>query len=174
MAKDFQKRDRDERRDQRAQNKKAVMIKNSIDDIHQIERGTIKEKTKLQCKCFHCDQNGNPAIFKHPSATSEVTGNPLFVCRICNKYLDIYDVREEDFNEAVDRIDRVCDVIKIRLNVTDRSSESDIKLYNRVWKTQMFVTGKFRDLFKATKKRNNKKKSSGGGSSNFTVANPSR
>ena len=163
---------KDNRDIERAKNKLAQSIKNDIDDIAQIKKGTLKEEKKLQCKCSHCDTNGNPAVFKHPNATSPVTNNPLFVCRICKKYLDIYEVSQEEFDRAVDIIDRSADVVKIRLNPSTRSTEEDQKLYRSVYKMQYFVTGKFVDLVKAARTRNTKKKGTQKG--NFTVMSPSR
>ena len=71
-------------------------IKNDMSSIRDVENITAKQKLKLRCKCQHIDENGKTMLFRSENQKSDITGNPLFVCRLCGSYLDIYEVTEEE------------------------------------------------------------------------------
>lgn len=159
----------------RPKNKIPIQIRNGTSDIKNIQKTASREMHRLQCKCSHTGEDGRPALFRHNSETSQITRNPLFVCRICGKYLDIYDISEEELNEAINRVDRMIDIIKIRMNIRPDSPEGDIKTFKRLWKTQDFLTadGGFKDLARAARKRNKKKSGGGNGGGGFVMGRPS-
>ena len=68
-------------------------IKNDMSSIRDVENITAKQKLKLRCKCQHIDENGKTMLFRSENQKSDITGNPLFVCRLCGSYLDIYEVK---------------------------------------------------------------------------------
>lgn len=163
----------DKRDKQRGKNRIPIKIKNAATDLKTIEKTSRREKMRLQCKCPHTDESGKAALFRHQSETSPITGNPLFVCRVCGKYLDIYEITEQELNTAIDTIDRMTDIIKVRVNIRDDSSENDQKVYKRLWKNQEFLNGDFRDLATAARKRNKKKSGGqGGGDQRFRMNRP--
>lgn len=143
--------------------KVSKMIKNDMSDLRNVEAITAKQKLKLRCKCQHIDENGKTMLFRSENQRSDITGNPLFVCRLCGSYLDINELTEEDLKVAVDTVSRASDVIKMRLR--PNLSEDDEAKYKKTWKLQyMMKSGEFTDLFKAARRRNkNNKRSNGGG-----------
>lgn len=138
-------------------------IKNDMSSIRDVENITAKQKLKLRCKCQHIDENGKTMLFRSENQKSDITGNPLFVCRLCGSYLDIYEVTEEELKSAIDTISRAADVIKMRLR--PNLSEEDAEKYKKIWKLQYLMkSGEFIDLFKAARRRNkNNKRSNGSG-----------
>lgn len=138
------------------------VIKNNMSDIRNVEKITAKEKLKLRCKCQHVDENGKTVLFRAEGQNSKspITGNPLFVCRLCGSYLDIQEITEEQLDEAIDTISRAANIVKMRLR--PNQSDDDLDNYKAMWKTQyLLLSGKFTDLFKAARRRSNKKRSSG-------------
>lgn len=164
----------DKTKDKRVKNKIPEQIRNGVADVVSINKSAGRYKHQLQCKCSHIGEDGRPAIYRHGSETSSVNHHPLFVCRICKKYLDIDPITDEELDDAIDKIDRTIDIIKIRMAIRPDSPESDIKAYKHLSKTQNFLTGDggFRDLARAAKKRN-KKKSGGSNGGGFVMGRPS-
>jgi len=149
--------------------KNAKIIRSYYDDLKTAEKATALEKLKLRCKCPHQDSEGKVALIRSGSEKSPITGNPLFVCRMCGAYVDISTITDEDLTTAIDSISRMSEVIKMRLNGS--KSEKDEKAYKRVVKTQFFLQAQFMDLAKAARNRN-KKKGKGGGGSRFNAERP--
>lgn len=150
--------------------KGSKIVKNNMVDLRNVERITNKQKVKWRCKCQHIDENGRSTVFRSDNKRSEITGNPLFVCRICGAYLDLGEITEEKLAEAMDTISRASDIIKFRLR--PEQSDEDMENYKMIWKTQyMMKNGKFADLFKAALRRNKNKKRSGG-DGGFTIGAP--
>ena len=151
--------------------KTATTIKNYMTDIRNAELITAKEKTKLRCKCPHVAENGKAMLFRSDNKKSDITGNPLFVCRLCGAYLDIGELDEDDLNTAIDRICRASDIIKMRLRPA--TSDDDANNYKAIWKIEyMLRSGKFSDLFKAARRRNNKKRNNNGNNGGFIAGRP--
>lgn len=144
-------------RDQR-RGKTAKIIRSYYDDLKTAEKATGFEKLKLRCKCPHQDDEGRVALIRSNNEKSPITGNPLFVCRMCGAYIDIAPIEDEELDKAIDSISRMSEVIKMRLNGS--KSEKDEKAYKKVVRTQFFLKAQFMDLAKAARNRNKKK---GGG-----------
>lgn len=159
--KDFQK--------QRGRNKHAVVVKNTTEEIRSARRSVQKLEERNMCFCPHTDSEGRLALTSVKGARSDITGAPMFACRLCTKYIDISEITDDDFIRAVDTIDRYLDVIKMCLS---NSSEEDMKDLKRCAKFQKFLNGKFRDLATAAKRKNKKKKNRSSGDSRFTINRP--
>ena len=150
-------------------NKTPAMIKNYMSDIRNAEFIASKEKIKIRCKCPHVDENGKSTLFRSDKK-SDITGNPLFVCRLCGAYLDIGEITDDEIIKSIDTINRMCEIIKMRLR--PEVSEDDDDDFKTVWKILYSLKGgKLSDLFKAARRRNNKKRmgNNGGG---FTAGRP--
>lgn len=146
------------------------VIKNNMTDIHNVEKVTAKEKLKLRCKCQHIDESGKAVLFKSNDKKSDITGAPLFVCRLCGSYIDISELTEDELNKSIDNVCRAIDIVKMRLN--SEKSEADHENYKTVWRIQYTLkSGKLTDLFKAARNRNKKNKRSNG-FDGFTVGAP--
>lgn len=152
-------------------NKIPKEVKNGMNDIRNVEKVTVKEKLKLRCKCQHTDESGKTVLFRSGSETSPVTGNHLFVCKICGAYLDIGEITDEELERAIDTICRAADVIKMRLRTSQ--SEEDHESFKTVWRIQyMLKSGKFKDLFTAARRRNKNNNRRGGNSDGFSIGAP--
>lgn len=150
--------------------KTAATIKNYMSDLRNAELITSKEKVKIRCKCPHTDENGKAMLFRSDNKKSDITGNPLFVCRLCGAYIDIGEISDEEVEKSADTLNRMCEIIKMRLR--PETSEDDADNYKAIWKTQYMIrSGKLSDLFKAARRRNNKKRSGNGGGG-FTAGRP--
>lgn len=141
--------------------KSSKMIRNDMQDIRNIERITTKEKLRLRCKCQHVDEQFKPAVFRADGQKSDVTGHPLFVCRLCGAYLDLQEITEDDLNNAMDVMCRASEVIKLRLRPD--KSEGDRSSLKKVWKFEYFMKSQFADLFKSARHRQNSRRSNSGG-----------
>ena len=87
-------------------------------------RAMDKVQLHFQCKCAHRDSNGSFALNvpgQNPKK-SQFTGAPLYRCRVCKKELDISNISEDEFMKALDLVNRVCDLSKIR--ATDYSLQN--------------------------------------------------
>lgn len=148
------------------------IIKNNMMDIRNVEKITAKEKLKIRCKCQHVDENGRTMLFRAdgPNSKSPVTGNPLFVCRLCGAYVDIQEITEDELVRSIDTICRASEHIKMRMRPAQ--SDADREKFKRTWKTELFLKDEFSDLFKAARRRGNKRRSNGMGDGGFIAGRP--
>ena len=77
------------------------------------------------------------------------------MCRVCKKSLDISNIPEEKFAEALAIIDSVCDLSKMYLNL---STEKDLDLLKDIAKLQYKINNMLPDMYKTIRKGGNKKK----------------
>lgn len=157
--------------------KKSVMgnipknIKNGMSDIRNVEKITAKEKIKLRCKCQHCDDSGHTMLFRSENLKSDITGNPLFCCRLCGAYIDIGEIADDELTRSIDTICRTANVIKMRLR--PKQSEDDKEAYKLTWRIQYVLSnGKYVDLYKAARRRGKNKQRRSGGDFGFTSGAP--
>lgn len=120
-------------------------------------RAMDKVQLQFQCKCAHRDANGSFALSvpgQNPKRSS-FTGAPLYRCRVCKKELDISNISEEEFNKALDCINRVYDLSKMYL---DLRSEKDQETLATLSKQQYRMNAMLPDAFKTIRKGGRKKK----------------
>ena len=142
-----------------ANNHKSLVTQIQADEkvLNANQRAMEKVKLHYQCKCAHRDPNGSFALNTpgQNSKKSQFTGAPLYMCRVCKKSLDISNIPEEKFNEAMAIIDSVCDLSKMYLNL---STEKDLDLLKDIAKLQYKINNMVPDMYKTIRKGGNKKK----------------
>lgn len=122
------------------------------------EKALEKIRLKMRCNCNHKDANGAFALIPpHGNgAKSEFTNAPLYRCRVCQKQLDLTNISEDEFRKAVNAIDRVCDLIKMK---ADGGSDEEIKMIKSVskfqYKLQRLIVDGYSALRKGKKHKNN-------------------
>lgn len=151
-------------------NKEALNTKNYMIDIRNAEIIANTAKIKIRAKCSHTDENGRTVLFRAGDKKSNFTGNPLFMCRICGQYLDISDLSEDDLASAIDTVCRAGEIIKMRLVETN---ENDQKMKKKIANLLfMFRSGKFEDMFRASRRRVTGKRHNNMGTQTFMAGRP--
>ena len=119
------------------------------------ERAMSKVRLHTQCTCTHRDANGAFALIP-PSHNGKKSrrGNPVYRCRVCKKELDISNISEEAFFDALDIINSVYDIGKMYL---DLKSEKDRKTLRRLSKQQYKINSMLPDVYKTIRKGGKKK-----------------
>ena len=139
---------------------KALATQISADRKRALENHRALDKVRLnyQCKCPHRDMNGafalNPPQGNNPKK-NPFTGKALYRCRQCEKELDISQIPQEDYQKALDTIDRILDIGKMHM---DLNSERDRDLLELVSKMQYQIQSTIPDLYKAICNGNKRKK----------------
>lgn len=139
---------------------KALATQISADKKRANENHRALDKVRLnyQCKCAHRDMNGafalNPPQGNKPKQ-NPFTGKALYRCRICEKELDISQIVQEDYQRALDTIDRILDIGKMHM---DLNTERDRELLTLVAKMQYQLQSTIPDLYKAICNGNKRKK----------------
>lgn len=130
------------------------------------ERAMSTVRIESQCKCVHRDSNGAFALIVNSGGNvkkSRYTGAPLYMCRLCQKEIDVSTISEEEFERALNVIDRVCDLSKMHLNF---STESDQDLWKSLSKQQFKLHTIIDKCFKTIRKGGRKKKKDNNNSMN--------
>ena len=135
------------------------------------ERAMAKVRLHTQCTCTHRDSNGAFALIP-PSHNGKRSrrGNPVYRCRICKKELDISNIAEDAFNDALDILNSVYDLGKMHL---DLKSEKDRKTLRRLSKQQYKMNAVMPDVYRVIRK-GGKKKDKGNNSQYAGIVNVSR
>ena len=119
-------------------------------------KGMNKVAIQIRCDCTHHDANG--AINLAPPTAGGPKGKfsdmPLYRCRTCNEMIDIAPVDQESFERAVDEINRICDVTKMRI---DFKSERDLKIIEQIREFQYDANVLLRDAYNISTKQQKKK-----------------
>ena len=138
---------------------KALVTQIMADEKVLIANRKAMDKVQLQyqCKCSHRDANGSFALTA-PSGNSKkspYTGAPLYRCRICKKEIDISNINEDKFAEALECMNSVCDIGKMYL---DLNSEKDRETLSMISKLQYKLNALMPDLYGTIRKGGRKKK----------------
>lgn len=127
------------------------------------EKSISRARLQVQCACVHRDGNGAISLNSPqggPNAKkSKFTGNALYTCRECFKDIDVSPIKQEDFDAAIDTIDRICDIAKIRL---DCKTDRDRELLNDIASFQFQLRELMPNLFSTVTKGGKKKKQNRG------------
>ncbi len=128
------------------------------------ERSMVRAKLQMQCACAHRDSNGAISLNSPqggPNARkSKVTGAPLYVCRECFREIDVSPISEADLNSALDTLNRVFDISKIRLDVkTDRDQALLTQIANLQFETNDLVPNLYNAIVKSGNKGKKKQRS---------------
>lgn len=83
-----------------------------------------REQLRNHCDCLHTSDGRINLKVIRPS-----TDEMYFECRICGKKIDPVPVNEKMLDEAISTIDKMCDLIKIRLNFRE---DKDVQVANRI------------------------------------------
>ncbi len=150
----------DNKKDEKRIGKQAIQIKNNFAEIRDARKVLDKTELKNQCKCPHVDDRGSTSMYRS-NVKSEVSGNPLFVCRLCGCYLDIGEITEEEMTSAFDITNRMMHIVKMGLKQSN--SEKDAELLHDLASMQKFFLSRFVDLAKATRRKSRKNRNNGGG-----------
>ena len=131
------------------------------------EKSIEKARLQMQCACVHRDGNGAISLNSPQGGgdgnKSRITGAPLYTCRECHKKLDLSQIKQEDFDLALDVLDRICDISKIRL---DCKTDRDRDLLNDIATFQYQLNDLMRNLYNSAVKGGNKKKNKSRGEDN--------
>ena len=122
------------------------------------ERAMSTVRIESQCKCVHRDSNGGFALIVPSGGNvkkSKYTGAPLYTCKLCQKEIDVSNISEEEFERALNVIDRVCDLSKMHLNF---STEADQDLWKSVSKQQFKLLTIIEKCYRTIRKGGRKKK----------------
>lgn len=145
-----------------AQNTTAKSLATQVlaDKKRTLENRRALDKVTLhtQCKCAHRDTNGafalNPPQGNNPRK-NPFTGKPLYRCRMCDKELDISQIPQEDYERALNTVDRILDIAKMHMDLNARRDEDLIQLVSRL---QYQLASTVPDLYKAICNNGKRKK----------------
>ena len=108
-----------------------------------------EEAEKTKCLCSHQKKN-QPSLVKRDGS--------IYTCKQCEKdniNLSPEVLNQQKIDDAITVLDNVCDILKLNLR-TD--NPDDLKILNKVAKTQFFLRFMLNPLVAALKKRNGKSK----------------
>lgn len=106
--------------------------KKTIDAITKQEHSlkALREQTKARCP--HTKRGDLDIVPAHNRKPGDLT----YLCRCCQKDLDLKKIPEDELRAACDTVDRAIDVIKISLNL---ESDEDRQILKRMSKVQFRV-----------------------------------
>ena len=119
------------------------------------EKSLVRARLQIQCACVHRDGNGAINLDPPHGEKSSITGAPLYTCHECYKKIDLNSISQEEFERALNVIDRICDVSKLRL---DCKTDRDRELLSNIAQFQFQLNEMVRNLYNTAVKGNNKKK----------------
>ena len=106
--------------------KKNTKIQKESVEISKREAGLRKAREKNMCKCTHVKNKGDYSLVKDKSSN-----NPLhYKCTQCDKKIDITKLDEAKIDEALNIVDRMCDIIK--MTIASSNKESDIEFVDKI------------------------------------------
>lgn len=125
-------------------------------EIVKEEKRGAHRRLRLQALCTHTKSPQHPDVV--PTNPNNNGGKRLWICRHCQRKMDMSMVSEERLKEAIETIANVCDFIKI----SSTGSEKDQRLNEEVISEIEFkCTAFLMDAFKAAKKQSNKQSRGG-------------
>ncbi len=125
----------------------AETIKRQVDAIDKQMTKLAKMKKQLQAKCTHTVR-GDLDIAPDRNYKE---GSLHFICRQCQKTLDLTRLQDEELEKACNTVDRAIDTIKIAL---DPNREDDYETLKKMARTQHRVRTMVKPYYDATLKRN--------------------
>lgn len=116
--------------------------------IKEEKRGAHR-RLRMQALCTH---TSSP---QHPNVTPKVldNGKKIWICRNCQRKMDMTTISEEKLREAIDTIANVCDFIKISSPGSDRDQKLNEEVISEL---EFKATAFLMDAYKAAKKASNK------------------
>lgn len=126
------------------------------------EKGMKKAGLQMRCACTHHDGNGAISLNSPqggPNAEkSKFTGAPLYMCRECYAKIDVSPISQEDFDKAIDTINRVLEIGKIKMDIrTDRDRELSEEVAEFQFKLHDMVPNIYSAIAKGGKKKKEKR-----------------
>lgn len=128
------------------------------------ERSMVRARLQMQCACVHKDANGAISLNSPQGGPngrkSKITGAPLYVCRECYREIDVSPISQSDLDTALDTINRVIDISKIRLDVkTDRDRELLSQIANLQFENNDLIPNLYNVIVKTGNKGKKKQRS---------------
>lgn len=122
-------------------------IKKQVQAIQKQQKKLAEMADALKSKCTHTVR-GDLDIVPDKSYKQ---GSLHFICRQCQKKLDLSRIQDDKLQEACDIIDRAIDTIKITI---DPNREDDYKILKRMARTQHRVRTTVIPYYNAALKKN--------------------
>ena len=113
-------------------------------------KGLDKQSEKIKCLCPH-RKDGQATLVR------KKTNNPnesIWICYQCKKEVDFKRIDEDKLKEAIDIIDRTIDVIKFNCK---ENNENDIKLHDKLSKTQYRIRNMIERSYKVSLNESNRR-----------------
>jgi len=130
-------------------NNAGMNIRKQTDTIDKQEKQLGRLREEIKAKCTHT-RNGELQLV--PSNNRQ-PGELKYFCKVCRKEITLSKLPEETLTNAIDALDRACDVIKISL---DANREDDAKILKRISKTQFRLRNELLPLYGASLKKSNR------------------
>lgn len=128
--------------------------KMSAELVRDEKRGAHRRR-RIQALCTH---TSSP---QHPDVTPNVlpNGKKIWICRKCQRKMDMTAISEDKLKEAIEVIANVCDFIKISSPGSERDQHLNEEVISEI---EFKCTAFLMDAYKAAKKASNKANNRGG------------
>lgn len=139
-------------------------IQTAMQTMEQDEKRMAIDKIGIQCDCLHHADTDPRALKLVP--IKGAPGVPTYKCNSCKKIIPIKPLGQEKFNETLDTMDNIIDIIKLTLNL---GNDGDKELAKKLAKIQFRCKTLLPKAWEAATKGKKKKKGNRGnnGSSSF-------
>ena len=137
--------------------------KKQIDAINKQENSLKALREQAKARCPHTKRGDLDIVPAHNRKPGDLT----YVCRCCQKDLDLKKISEQDLRDACDTIDRAIDVIKISLNLESDDDRQKLKRLSKVqFRVRNELVRSYGEALKGKNKgrRGNRGKGGNGGS----------
>jgi hypothetical protein len=115
-----------------------------LDSIHNEWKKNVE---KNMCDCLHTHK-GDLNIVPSPKKKN---GLLIYTCRACTKELHLNVIDEADQDQALNIVDRMCDIIKMSL---DQEKPKDQKIAEKISETQFRVRNQLKSYYAAALQKN--------------------
>jgi protein-arginine kinase activator protein McsA len=112
---------------------KQTGIKKRYKELMDVQRKTDIEIIKNRCGCPHIVTDTGELTLKPVNMDNQTEGRRKYICKQCGKEISIQAIPETKAQDAIEVIDAMCDVIKMKSNY---SNEDNKKVAAKVAKMQ--------------------------------------
>lgn len=140
-----------------------LSTKKKTEMLRKQQKEIEKMREENRCSCRHVNKGDFDAVRK------QGVSEPIFICKRCEKELNLRKINEDKLEEALYTIDQAIDVIKIGLG--EELNEAEEKIYKRLVKAQYTARNLIKPLYQATLSSNNKKNKNRNRSNNTDSGN---
>ena len=135
-------------------------IKKQVEAIDKQDRNLKVLREQMKSKCPHTDKNGDLDIVPKQNRQN---GELTYVCKRCQKVLNLKKISPDELRHACEVIDNACDVIKLSL---DTQKDVDLDILKKMGKVQYRVRNEVEKFYDASLKKNKSGKGKGRGGNN--------